>query len=738
MHTKPTRIGRMLFLATLSWAQPSWAASTIEADAEKLMPLSLMELINIPVVTASRRQETRDQTPAHIVVITREQIRERRYKNLADLLEDMPGVDFQRGTKSSQYNQFSIQGYTGPNKLVVMLDGIRINHPTGGSFPIAENLSLYLAKQVEFLYGPAAALYGADAVDGVINIITEQAGSNSGSWVSLGSGNFGNRETAFMTGLKTDGGLAVSLGGHWQRADRAPLQDFYPTEFAKKDAKTFAGKVVIPAAAREDYVGDIASHSVFARMDLGQDLTIGFYRSVFDSLTSTGDPPATALYLDDSRWITRTDTFYGKYRFDLTPSLSGELVIDYANMEVDPRAKYVNIYNSYTDGHSYVRGERRAIEQNLNWVLNDVHRVQAGIGYQKYYAIETSSLPSHYDTGKGAGEQGFNYLNTPLPLAIYDASFDNVSSYAQIQSEWNAQFSTMAGLRHDHHSSYGESINPRFGAVWRASEQNLFKALYGEAFRAPSPDESLSSFGVFDGSKDANGLYKGTGFRVPNFGLEPEKAKTVSLTWDWRPRQDLNVVTNLYHSQIRNLIVTLPSTAVNSIPGAILISPENKGNAGKQTQQGIDVMAQWRFKIDNAWSGDLWGSTSWVNGKIDEGNGVDWDLSYITDQKLKLGATFRYLDQISITPQLLWIGDTSNGRKKDSKTPPARLETPGYTLSNLHIGWHRLFEGKATLWLDIYNLFDVRYYAAGGGGSRTFFDMPQQPRSWMASLEYRF
>jgi outer membrane receptor protein involved in Fe transport len=110
----------------------------------------------------------------------------------------------------------------------------------------------------------------------------------------------------------------------------------------------------------------------------------------------------------------------------------------------------------------------------------------------------------------------------------------------------------------------------------------------------------------------------------------------------------------------------------------------------------------------------------------------------VASQKYKLGATLRYLDQVSITPQVLWVGDTTNGRKKNKNLPPDRLETPGYTVANLNMGWHKLLGGKTTLWLEIHNLFDTRYYAAHGAGSRTFFDMPQQPRSWMLSLDHRF
>lgn len=743
MHKK-NRMAHAMALACLALAQQAaLAGDPLESDLDKLMGLSLMELINTPVVTASRQSETRDQTPAHIVVINRQQIRERRYKNLADLLEDMPGIDFQRGTKSSQYNQFAVQGYVGPNKLVILLDGVRISHPAGGNIPVAENLALYQARQVEVLYGPAAALYGADAVAGVVNIITDRPADQQGSWVQIGAGNFDSREASFMAGYKNDA-LALSVGGHYQSSDRADLDHYYKDEFRKV---TVGG---IAAANREDYVGDIGSNSLFARMDLGKNLTFGFYRNVFSSLTSTGDPPATAIYQGSAEWKTTTDTVFGKYRFDLSSNVSGELVVDYSRLEVDPNAYYRNWYSAYQRGYSYVLGERLGIEQSFNWKLNDTHRVQGGLGYQKYYTIETSGLPGKYDTDKGTGSQGYAYPNTNLPLQIHDADYDNYSMYAQLQSDWNRQFSTMAGLRLDHHSEYDQTVNPRLGAVWRASEQHVLKALYGEAFRAPSPEESLSSFGSF--RTGGPPYVSNSGFRIPNFSLEPEEAKTLSLTWDWRPRDNFNLVTNVYRSRIENLIVTQAASNTTAIPGATLTRPETKGNAGYQEQTGLDLMAQWRFQLSPAWSGDLWGSASWIRGRIDEGDGVEWDIPYVADYKLKLGTTFRYYDLLTITPQVLVSGDTTNGRKEPPDptrmlpqsqcdrrmVAPDRCETDGYTVMNLHVGWHKLLDGKASLWLDIYNLFDKRYYAAHGSASRTFWDMPQQPRSWMASLEYRF
>ena len=289
MFTLPVRLTALSLCAL---AVPALAANPGADDVLRLVPLSLAELLAIPVVTASRQQENRAHTPAHIVVVTREQIRERRYRNLADLLEDLPGVDFMRGTKSSAYNYFSIQGHAGSTKLLILLDGVRIGHPAGGNIPVAENYALHQARQVEVLYGPAAALYGADAVAAVINIVTERASSRE-AWVTVGAGAFGAREVSFMAGTGATGHASLRISGHLQRADRAPLHEYYPDAFPRVDARRFDGSVALPAGAREAYVGDIGSHSMHARLDLNEHVDLGYYRNEFHSLTSTGDPPRT-------------------------------------------------------------------------------------------------------------------------------------------------------------------------------------------------------------------------------------------------------------------------------------------------------------------------------------------------------------------------------------------------------------------------------------------------------------
>jgi len=713
--------------------------STAADSVAALLPLSLEELIATPVVTASRRMEGREQTPAHIMVITREQMRDRRYKNLADLLEDLPGVDFQRGTRSSQFNNFVFQGHVSNNKLLILLDGVRIDHPAGGKIPIAENFSLYFAKQVEVLYGPAAALYGADALAGVINIITDKA-ETSGGKVSAGIGSFGSLEGDFLASGKLGENFSLTAGAHYQQSDRAKLDKYYPNDYPKVDARTFAGKTVIPAAQREDYVGGTSSQSQYARLDAGDRLTVGFYRNRFKSLTSTGDTTTTALFLDDARWDTTIDTWYGKYRFDITNTLSSETVVDYSNYEIDPQSRYVNVFTDFQNhGYDYSKARRQGVEQNFNWRASDAHVVLAGLAYRDYYALETPDLPRPYDTNKGPHEQGLIYPNTTLPLKTFDTNYYSWSGYLQWQAQWLPVLSTVIGVRQDWYSTYGSTTNPRLGVVWQPAAGNYLKLLYGEAFRAPSPDETLSAFGSFTGDRNASGLYIGRNFRVPNTALDPEKSKTLSLTWDWRPRKDFNLVTNFYRAKVTDVIVTRDeAVSTQYIPGAILSKTSSKQNAGRDDYIGIDLIPQWQTHLTGAWTADLWGSYSYIKGTTQESlNGIEWDQTNIATHKLKLGTTFRYQDWLTITPRLQWIGETNTG-VKNTLVPGERLKTDAYTLVSLHLGIHKLAGERLSLFVDLYNLFDERYYAAHGSSSSTMIRVPQQPRTLMGTIEYRF
>ncbi|GAB6042031.1 TonB-dependent receptor plug domain-containing protein [Endothiovibrio diazotrophicus] len=709
-------------------------------EFRELLQLSLEELLEIPVMTASKRMEARTDTPAHLMVITAEQIRDRRYRNLADLLEDLPGVDFMRGTKSSAFNNFAFQGHVSNNKLLILLDGVRIDHPGGGKIPVADNLALYNAKQVEVLYGPAAALYGADAMAGVINIISQRPRDAERVHVSLTGGSDGYRNTEATASARLTERVALEVGAHEHRADRADLSADYADDFPRVDAVTFDGTVALPAALRESYTGEISSGSRFARLDVGDDLTLSYHRSDFRSLTSTGDRPDTARYLSSAYWDTTIDTLYARYRFELKPRLTGELTVDYSEYEVSPSSSYVNIFTGFEDhGHDYAFSRRRGFEQQLTWSADDTHTLVGGLAHHDYRSVEVPDLPTALDPDRSVASQDLTYVNTPLPIQTFQNDFTTTSLYAQLQSRWSATLSSMLGLRYDRNSDYRNTLNPRLGLVWKNTGNSYLKLLYGEAFRAPSSDEAFSTFGSFSGQRNAAGEYVGYFFRAPNAELEPEESRSLSLTWDWRPRRDLNLVVNTYYAEMEDIIVSRDEVVPTQyIPGARLFNTSIKDNMGSEKHYGLDLIVNARFQLSEAWRGDLWGSYSYTDGEVyDVEDGRRYDLPYIARDKIKLGTTFRYRNRYTVTPKLYWIGDT-NTERKDPADPGTRIQADDWFRADLLLAAHDVGAKGITANLEVYNLFDRRYHVAAGSGSTTFVTMPQQPRTVMLTVQYDY
>ena len=100
--------------------------------------------------------------------------------------------------------------------------------------------------------------------------------------------------------------------------------------------------------------------------------------------------------------------------------------------------------------------------------------------------------------------------------------------------------------------------------------------------------------------------------------------------------------------------------------------------------------------------------------------------------------TLRYQDWLTLTPRLQWIGPTTTGQLESAGSTERRTVDAWHVLS-LHAGVHKLAQDHLSLYLDVYNLTDERYYAAHTSSSGSVLqEVPQQPRTLMGTLEYRF
>ena len=161
-----------------------------EQKAVDLANQSLEDLMNVEVVSVSKTDESMARTAAAIFVITQEDIRRSGATNIPDLLRMVPGMDV--GQINANTWAISARGFNQRfgNKLFVMVDGRSIYTPSfGGVYWEALDIPLEDIERIEVIRGPGGSIWGTNAVNGVINIITKKASETKGAVVTAGGGN---------------------------------------------------------------------------------------------------------------------------------------------------------------------------------------------------------------------------------------------------------------------------------------------------------------------------------------------------------------------------------------------------------------------------------------------------------------------------------------------------------------------------------------------------------------------
>lgn len=188
--------------------------------ASELKELPLEELFDLEVVSVSKKPEKLIETAAAVSVVTNEDLRRSGVESLPEALRGIPGVEVAR-VDSRQY-AITIRGFnsTTANKLLVLMDGRSLYTPLySGVFWDAQDTLLEDVDRIEVIRGPGATVWGANAVNGVINVITKEAGATPGLLVAVGGG---NEERAFVAARY--GGTIGSIG-HYRVSARGFSRD---------------------------------------------------------------------------------------------------------------------------------------------------------------------------------------------------------------------------------------------------------------------------------------------------------------------------------------------------------------------------------------------------------------------------------------------------------------------------------------------------------------------------------
>lgn len=167
------------------------AVAANQSADNQFLNLSIEELMNVKVTTVSRTPQKLTEVASAIFVITQDDIRRSGATSIPDALRMAPGVQVDRiGTDKWA---ISIRGFNGffSNKLQVLMDGRSVYTPLfSGTLWEQQDTLMEDIERIEVIRGPAASVWGANAVNGVINIITKKAADTQGMLLSAGGGSF--------------------------------------------------------------------------------------------------------------------------------------------------------------------------------------------------------------------------------------------------------------------------------------------------------------------------------------------------------------------------------------------------------------------------------------------------------------------------------------------------------------------------------------------------------------------
>ncbi|MEO8751286.1 MAG: TonB-dependent receptor [Casimicrobiaceae bacterium] len=219
---------RAALLALLTTG-PMWVQAAV--PSKELGELSLEQLSNIVVTSVSRHEEKLADAPAAIFVITAEDIRSSGARSLPEALRLAPNLQVARAD-TNQY-AISARGFNNvlANKMLVLIDGRTIYTPLfSGVFWEAQDTLLEDIDRIEVISGPGTTLWGANAVNGVINVITRNSKDTVGTLVSAGGGNREYGGGARYGAVLPNGGTYRAYGTyfdryHSQQANGTPIRD---------------------------------------------------------------------------------------------------------------------------------------------------------------------------------------------------------------------------------------------------------------------------------------------------------------------------------------------------------------------------------------------------------------------------------------------------------------------------------------------------------------------------------
>lgn len=522
------------------------------------------------VVTGSRRAQKRKDSAVAVEVIGREQIEKEGSRNAADALTSLPGVEVRPGQPGQRGEIVRLQGLD-TRQVLILVNGNRITGRFDGGIDLTR-IKAEEIERIEIIKGATSALYGSDAIGGVINIITReptkpleaQTSAQWGSGRELHYGSGSEADVSSRVSFKNEA-LASSFYAGWHRSDGWDLtpdaspgarsdridsqSDVYdPT---RKNLSRGA-KLAAVALERDEEIEDepLESSTGNAYRDLSVGNNTTFYLSERTKLRTdvnyryldqdgTDSTPPRATY--DRRSRTHD------YQLGIGPD------IEFGKGNFSARYSYARFLDVFTvDQRETDEGDRKDVTDDrvselrlqLDYQVHPDHFVTAGADGM----IEELSSPRiGLDCQLNFPDECIHEeLDLPPDRDSGEARRKRAAFF--IQDEWimfdDPRVFLVPGLRFEDDDHFGGETAPRLALRVDPDERWKIRVGTGRGFRAPSFKELYFSF-----------QNPGAGYQVVgNEDLEPERSWSSNASVEYSPGDRFWLSFGVFHNEIENLI----------------------------------------------------------------------------------------------------------------------------------------------------------------------------------------
>jgi outer membrane receptor for ferrienterochelin and colicin len=738
-----------------------YAGAQSDTTSQDITELNLEQLHNVKIVTASKTQMEAGQAPATAYVVTEEQIRMRGYRSLLDVLMDAPDFKIDDKSLSTTRNTPVMRGINGQDKFIIMLDGTRISSPTNEAISIMENYPVNLARQIEIIYGPASALYGADAFSGIINIITKRAEYTSvRTEASYSMGDYGLQNGSLFASKKFAKDVSLTVSGQYFYDNGIPMNKQFKddnlwdmTSHETGTFNTIYGPMTPKQQVNNEYGAPLSAYNIYAGFKAGE-FDFSFFKNQAQNSSAIENNPGNAVY-NKGVFMRRGVTVFNAQHSKVVGKVSFMTSLTSNQYKENPRSSYRNMFTGMEPAYKYGYGSMAQAEEQVEWKVNKNMNLVGGIVYQSFFSLpETTDLQDPVEEDHAI--EG-TLLNTPsyyrpngLDAKIYTLKYYNTGAYLQMQYKFANKATITAGARFDRNSRFGSTFNPRAGLVWNPSGTTTVKLMAGAAFLAPSPESSYGYYGTFN-TLDSGRTYQSNFFHLPNPHLKPMISRNIELSVRQYIGKKFSATIAGYYTSVRNLIEFASDEGhTNLYDGKFLGWDvdyiEVFINRGRENISGSSLQLEYQNTYNKA-SIKAYGYLSYLLSTESlhqtDDNGIETSVQVESDNIshfiLKTGADVT-LANFSISPRLIWVSPQHISGFVDPLNPAVRQTVPQYTLLNIAMAYK---VGKVSFFVNVTNALNEKIRNVGPNmdllkeDTELFYGNHQDPIRFNGGLRFK-